>query len=178
MDGAEIVSDGLSRINRILHRALEGVPVDVLNRLPVPHANSMSWLAWHLTRVQAKGIGMYLHAVSMSEFNQIADDDIAPGGITIDNQAFLGTETIGVAGDGLHAFGVEHPAISLVVANELDQVQFDARGRENFVMNYLQFFEAECLHENLVCFRSISIGLQHLDESSAEVFAGSAMKRR
>jgi uncharacterized damage-inducible protein DinB len=52
MEGAELIADALGRINRILHRTLDGVPVDVLNKRPTEETNSMSWLAWHLTRVQ------------------------------------------------------------------------------------------------------------------------------
>ncbi len=52
MNGAEVVADSLGRVNRILHRAIEGVPVDLLNKQPAPESNSMAWLAWHLCRVQ------------------------------------------------------------------------------------------------------------------------------
>ena len=52
MDGAEIVADALGRINRVLHRAMDGIPAGVLNRQPTPESNSMAWLAWHLCRVQ------------------------------------------------------------------------------------------------------------------------------
>ena len=52
MEGAEIVSDALGRINRILHRAMDGMPADMLNKQPGTAANSMTWLAWHLCRVQ------------------------------------------------------------------------------------------------------------------------------
>jgi len=52
MEGAALLADALSRINAILHRALEGAPAEMLCRMPAPHANSMAWLAWHLTRVQ------------------------------------------------------------------------------------------------------------------------------
>lgn len=52
MDGNELIIDALGRVQRILHRSLEGLGADVINRQPAPHANSMAWLAWHLTRVQ------------------------------------------------------------------------------------------------------------------------------
>ena len=51
MEGAEVIKDGLTRINRILHRALTDVAADVLCRQPTPDTNTMAWLAWHLTRV-------------------------------------------------------------------------------------------------------------------------------
>ena len=52
MDGAEVVADALGRVNRILHRAIDGVAVETLNAQPTPESNSMAWLAWHLCRVQ------------------------------------------------------------------------------------------------------------------------------
>lgn len=52
MEGAALISDALGRVNAILHRGLEGAPADMLCRMPAPHANSMAWIAWHLTRIQ------------------------------------------------------------------------------------------------------------------------------
>ena len=52
MEGAELIADALGRINRILHRSLEGAPAEMLCRQPSSDTNSMAWLAWHLTRVQ------------------------------------------------------------------------------------------------------------------------------
>jgi len=52
MEGAELIAEALGRVNAILHRSLEGTPADMLCRMPAPHANSMAWTAWHLTRVQ------------------------------------------------------------------------------------------------------------------------------
>ena len=52
MEGAALIADALERVNGILHRSLEGAPAGLLCRMPAPHANSMAWLAWHLTRVQ------------------------------------------------------------------------------------------------------------------------------
>ncbi|MEE8518306.1 MAG: DUF664 domain-containing protein [Dehalococcoidia bacterium] len=51
MEGAELIKDGLTRINRSLHRSLTGVTAEVLCKLPTPDTNSMAWLAWHMTRV-------------------------------------------------------------------------------------------------------------------------------
>jgi len=52
MEGAALIADALGRVNGILHRSLKGAPAGMLCRMPAPHANSMAWLAWHLTRVQ------------------------------------------------------------------------------------------------------------------------------
>ena len=56
MEGAELVADALGRINLILHRAMDGIPAETLNTQPAAEANSMSWLAWHLCRVQDRHI--------------------------------------------------------------------------------------------------------------------------
>ncbi len=52
MEGAALIAEALGRVNAILHRSLEGAPADMVCRMPAPHANSMAWTAWHLTRVQ------------------------------------------------------------------------------------------------------------------------------
>src|SRR3989304_10304568 len=52
MEGAALIADALGRVNGILHRSLKGAPAGMLCRMPAPHANSMAWLAWHLTRAQ------------------------------------------------------------------------------------------------------------------------------
>jgi len=49
MEGAALIADALGRVNGILHRSLKGAPAGMLCRMPAPHANSMAWLAWHLT---------------------------------------------------------------------------------------------------------------------------------
>ncbi|WP_329530550.1 DinB family protein [Streptomyces sp. NBC_01450] len=60
----DILIDAYSRIQEEVHAAVEGLPPDVLNALPHSRlrssggtpisddANSVSWLVWHLTRVQ------------------------------------------------------------------------------------------------------------------------------
>ncbi len=52
MEGAPLIADALSRVGDTLHRALQGVDAETLRRMPSSDANSMAWLAWHLTRVQ------------------------------------------------------------------------------------------------------------------------------
>ncbi len=52
MEGAQLVSDSLGRVQQTLHRALEGLTPDELVRQPKPDCNPIGWLAWHLTRVQ------------------------------------------------------------------------------------------------------------------------------
>ncbi|MEU9916710.1 DUF664 domain-containing protein [Streptomyces sp. NPDC051001] len=52
MHAKDILIDGFSRIQEEVHAAVEGLGPDDLNHRPTPGANSVSWLIWHLTRVQ------------------------------------------------------------------------------------------------------------------------------
>lgn len=137
MDGAEIVSDGLSRINRILHRALEGVPVDALNRLPVPHANSMSWLAWHLTRVQDHHISdlvgvpqLWISDKWHERFGMAADETETGTGHTPQQVSALQVESADVLlgyTDAVLARGVEYlkGVTPKGLDAEIDEPQYD-----------------------------------------------------
>ncbi|MFD7433912.1 DinB family protein [Streptomyces sp. NPDC059861] len=52
MHAKDILSDGYSRIREEVHAAVEGLTADDLNARPGPGANSITWLIWHLSRVQ------------------------------------------------------------------------------------------------------------------------------
>ena len=52
MEWNDMLADGYGRIVEVLERALKGLTEDDLNWQPHPDANSISWLTWHLTRVQ------------------------------------------------------------------------------------------------------------------------------
>jgi uncharacterized damage-inducible protein DinB len=52
MHAKDILIDGYSRIQEEVHAAVEGLDADLLNARPSHDANSVSWLIWHLTRVQ------------------------------------------------------------------------------------------------------------------------------
>jgi uncharacterized damage-inducible protein DinB len=52
MEGTEVIADALGRVNRIVHRAIDGVSAEMLCQQPSPEANTMAWLVWHLYRVQ------------------------------------------------------------------------------------------------------------------------------
>jgi hypothetical protein len=56
MDAQDVVIEALERVRTVLHRTLNGLTLDELHRQPRPDANSIAWLAWHLTRVQDNGI--------------------------------------------------------------------------------------------------------------------------
>ncbi len=48
----ELLIDGFGRIREIVHEVLDGLESDGLNFRADAAANSISWLIWHLTRVQ------------------------------------------------------------------------------------------------------------------------------
>ncbi|MBC9727935.1 mycothiol transferase [Streptomyces sp. TRM68367] len=52
MHAKDILIDGYNRIQEEVHAAVEGLDPDDLSARPSPAANSVSWLVWHLTRVQ------------------------------------------------------------------------------------------------------------------------------
>jgi uncharacterized damage-inducible protein DinB len=52
MDCKDLIIDGLNRVDEDVRRALEGLSPDQLGFRPNEHANSVAWLAWHLSRVE------------------------------------------------------------------------------------------------------------------------------
>ncbi|MFE1288519.1 DUF664 domain-containing protein [Streptomyces sp. NPDC058751] len=48
----DILIDGFGRVREEVHAAVGGLAPDVLNARPTETANSLTWLVWHLTRVQ------------------------------------------------------------------------------------------------------------------------------
>ncbi|GAA3566298.1 DUF664 domain-containing protein [Amycolatopsis ultiminotia] len=52
MNVADLVVDGFGRIREVVHQAVDGLSGDLLVARPGPDANSISWLVWHLARVQ------------------------------------------------------------------------------------------------------------------------------
>ena len=52
MNVAGLLEDAFDRVREVLHHAVDGLsPEELAERLD-PGANSIAWLAWHLTRVQ------------------------------------------------------------------------------------------------------------------------------
>lgn len=49
---ADLLTDSFGRIGEEVHAAVEGLSAEQLNARIADHANSMSWLIWHLTRIQ------------------------------------------------------------------------------------------------------------------------------
>ncbi|MFE2138760.1 DinB family protein, partial [Streptomyces sp. NPDC059466] len=52
MHAKDILIDAFGRIQEDVHAAVEGLPQETLNARPAEDANSLSWLVWHLARVQ------------------------------------------------------------------------------------------------------------------------------
>ncbi|MDX3531991.1 DUF664 domain-containing protein [Streptomyces sp. ID05-39B] len=48
----DILIDGYGRIQEEVHAAAAGLDADDLNARPTAETNSVTWLVWHLTRVQ------------------------------------------------------------------------------------------------------------------------------
>ena len=52
MESKELLKDGYTRIRELVHTSVNGLGADGLSYRPEPGANSIAWLAWHLTRIQ------------------------------------------------------------------------------------------------------------------------------
>ncbi|MFD7630532.1 DinB family protein [Streptomyces sp. NPDC059851] len=52
MKATQVLADGYVRIREVVHEAVEGLSAEELNTRVDPQANSITWLVWHLTRVQ------------------------------------------------------------------------------------------------------------------------------
>ncbi|MFF1631855.1 DinB family protein, partial [Streptomyces sp. NPDC058272] len=52
MHAKDVLIDAYSRIQEEVHAVVDGLSPDDLNARPAVGANSISWLVWHLTRVQ------------------------------------------------------------------------------------------------------------------------------
>lgn len=52
MTGAGVLVDAFGRIREVVHEAVDGLGEKELGFRVDPGANSISWLVWHLTRVQ------------------------------------------------------------------------------------------------------------------------------
>jgi hypothetical protein len=52
MECKDLLLDGFSRVREFMHLCLTGLDSAQICSRPAPHANSIAWLAWHLTRIQ------------------------------------------------------------------------------------------------------------------------------
>src|SRR3954452_16637883 len=52
MTPGELLTDAFERVLQVATDAVDGLTDEQLATRPVPEANSIAWLVWHLTRVQ------------------------------------------------------------------------------------------------------------------------------
>jgi len=52
MNTSELLIDAFGRIQEVVHEAVDGLGDAELSTRPDDHGNSISWLIWHLTRIQ------------------------------------------------------------------------------------------------------------------------------
>ncbi|MGW7319796.1 mycothiol transferase [Streptomyces sp. NPDC054854] len=52
MKATDVLVDGFGRVREVVHEVVEGLSAEELNARLDPETNSISWLVWHLTRVQ------------------------------------------------------------------------------------------------------------------------------
>jgi hypothetical protein len=52
VSGADLLIDAFGRVHDVVHQAVDGLSVEQLDHRVDPDANSISWLVWHLTRIQ------------------------------------------------------------------------------------------------------------------------------
>jgi hypothetical protein len=50
--GADLLVEAFGRVQEAVHEAVSGVTVEQLHERLDPNANTITWLVWHLTRVQ------------------------------------------------------------------------------------------------------------------------------
>lgn len=62
MDVSEVLIDGFDRLSGLVSSAVDGLTVEQLSWAPVPGANPIGWLVWHLTRVQDHHVAELLDA--------------------------------------------------------------------------------------------------------------------
>jgi hypothetical protein len=53
---ADLVADQIRRVQRDLQSTLDGLDPALLDRAPRPGANTIGWLAWHLTRSHDRNV--------------------------------------------------------------------------------------------------------------------------
>jgi hypothetical protein len=52
MDTSDVLIDAFERVRGVVGQVVDGLDADQLCSRPDPHANSIAWLVWHLTRIQ------------------------------------------------------------------------------------------------------------------------------
>jgi len=96
MECRDLVIDGLARVEEDVRQTLQGLSAEQLAFRPAEHANSIAWLAWHLTRVQDDHMSdlagrrqAWLDEKWHERFNRPADKDDTGFGHTQDEVATI-----------------------------------------------------------------------------------------
>jgi uncharacterized damage-inducible protein DinB len=48
----DVLKDAFGRIRELVHHTVSALDIDALVWRPDPHANTIAWLVWHLTRIE------------------------------------------------------------------------------------------------------------------------------
>jgi uncharacterized damage-inducible protein DinB len=77
---ADVLVDGFERVREVVHQVVDGLSAEDLAYQPGPGANSISWLVWHLARVQDD------HVADAAGLDQVwsADGWVARFGLPLD----------------------------------------------------------------------------------------------
>ncbi|MFJ4970593.1 DUF664 domain-containing protein [Streptomyces sp. NPDC088755] len=85
MNSAGMLAEAFDRVREAVHAAVDGLPADDLNARLDDDANSISWLVWHLTRVQddhiadVAGTGQVWLTKGWADRFKLPFDDVATG---------------------------------------------------------------------------------------------------
>lgn len=115
MTSAEILLDAFGRVHEVVHGAVAGLNTDELFERPDQDANSISWLIWHLARIQ--------------------DDHVAD---------VAGHEQVWVAGGWLRRFGLPFAAEETGYGQKTDEVAA-VRAASQLLLGYYDAVHAETL---------------------------------
>jgi hypothetical protein len=126
----EVVADAYNRIRELVHMAAEGLDAAGLAYRPEADANSIAWLAWHLTRIQDH----HVSEIAGREQAWIADGWAERFGMAADAQntghGHTSEEVAAVRPDGPAVLVEYHDAVwartqeylSTIDADELDRI--------------------------------------------------------
>lgn len=72
MQSRDVLMDAFGRLPDLVSRAVDGLSATQLIWAPVPGANSVGWLVWHLTRIQDGHVAELLNAPQLWETGEWA----------------------------------------------------------------------------------------------------------
>jgi hypothetical protein len=130
MDCRDLILDGLGRIDEHMREYLDGLTPEQLAHRPHEDANSIGWLAWHLTRVEDDHISdlagqpeLWTSAGWHGRFGRPANDDDTGFGHTSADVAAIRPESVDLLLEyfsAVHTRSVEY--VRGVSCSDLDRV--------------------------------------------------------